>query len=203
MKVHLQSYHNGCQFWARRSILLQLPRTINDRIETPRPMTKEIKYKTYLLFSLHARRSWRQRESTGQLSLSAACYRIYDLSDSSLQECIYNLGWQNLWPTFWRAWMRCMILSLRSKRSSWLWILQRPFVKLMQHIMQPFLPIALLELPLLALARSAEELKVEVMGLFSKCTKEDVTLNNYITRSKSLCRSRLVISVCVIWTCFF
>ena len=34
------------------------------------------------------------------------------------------------------------------------------------------------------LCRDTSDLKREVLGLFAACTKEDVTLNNYITRSK-------------------
>lgn len=32
--------------------------------------------------------------------------------------------------------------------------------------------------------RPNEELKKDVIGLFTSCTKDDVTLNNYITRSR-------------------
>ena len=34
--------------------------------------------------------------------------------------------------------------------------------------------------------RSLVDKKKEVMSLFTQCTKDDVTMNNYLTRSKSL-----------------
>ena len=52
--------------------------------------------------------------------------------------------------------------------------------------------------------RSLEAKKNEVMGLFAQCTQDDVTLNNYLTRSKILkCHLELMaIAVhCLFYTC--
>ena len=91
-------------------------------------------------------------------------------------------GWRATLTVSSRAWRRSTGSSVRRRQTTWQQV--RPGVA---HHRNHFLICSLQIICssiIFGLASSLDDKKKEIMTLFAACTKSDVTLNNYITRSK-------------------